>query len=105
MECLDSGCLDANSLSSHDLGTVTLQEMADLSIQWDQANHQFIFQLNNNPPVYAPYTVQDTSPPGMTNGKRIGLSHMLPNCTAEPRPMVFMDAYFDNVYVNQSAGP
>lgn len=104
VKCTDTQCISANKLFDQDLGTVTLQQLTDLSIQWDQANHRFIFQLNNNPLVYASYTVPDTSPPGLRN-KRIGVSPRLPNCTAEPRPMAIMDVYFDKVYVNQSAGP
>jgi hypothetical protein len=104
-ECTDSTCLSTNQLFSQDLGTVTLGQLADLTMQWDQANHRFIFQLNNNTPVYALYGVSDTSPPGSSNNKRIEVSPLFPNCTAEPRPLAIMDVYFDKVYVNQSAGP
>lgn len=105
LQCSDSPCLHGTTLFSEDLGTVELREFANLSIQWDQPNHMFIFQLNNNTPIYAPYTVPDTSPPGLSNSKRIEILPMLPNCTAEPRPMAMMGAYFDEVYVNESAGP
>jgi hypothetical protein len=104
-QCSESPCLHGTTLFSEYFGTVKLREFANLSIQWDQPNHMFIFQLNNNTPIYAPYTVPDTSPPGLSNSKWIEINPTLPNCTAEPRPMAMMGAYFDEVYVNESAGP
>ena len=106
-KCTDSDCTSSSPLFNQDLGTVRLGRFVEISIQWDQPNHRFIFQLDNNQPVYADYTdiVTDTSPPGSANDKRIEVFHNLPNCIpdAEPRPMGMMGVYFDKVYVNQSA--
>ena len=51
------------NLAYHVLGQVKPGSTNFLYLQWDQPNHQFIFRLNNESPVYEPYTVSDTSPP------------------------------------------
>jgi hypothetical protein len=52
----------------------------------------------------APYTVPDTTPPGI-QVKLLDAIHFVPNCTTTPRPMAFIDAMFDDVMVNASAAP
>lgn len=112
--CTDSTCNGTSpaSDSSADLGTARVGERVTLSLEWDQAAHRFIFQRtgdggkgtggrNANAEVSLYYTVPDTQPPG-AKFKRLEVSEALTNCgTTQPRPVGFIDAYFDNVFVNQ----
>jgi hypothetical protein len=102
--CTNPGCGTAALIGTWDFGTISLFKAAEISIQWDEAYHQFIFTLNRQSPVYIPYDSQyNTSPPGIQKFKRIEVNNFLPNCTSEPRPVAFMDAFIDNVFVNLSA--
>jgi hypothetical protein len=98
-ECSDQFCGNQANLAYQVLGTVSLGSTNLLSIRWDQPNHRFIFRLNNNVPVFESYDVPDTNPPFFAQ-KGIDLSRVVPHCTSSPRPSAFIDAYFDNVYVN-----
>ena len=79
-------------------------EMVRLRVQWDRDNHRFIFQRDDDPEVLAPYTVSDSAPPGI-QVKLLDALHFVPNCTATPRPVAFIEALFDDVMVNESAAP
>ena len=81
-----------------------LGEMVRLRVQWDRDNHRFIFQRDDDPEVLAPYAVSDSDPPGI-QFKNLGAMHFVPNCTATPRPVAFIEALFDDVMVNESAAP
>jgi len=98
-ECADQFCGSQTNLAFQVLGTVSLGSTNTLSLQWDQPNHRFIFRLNNGNPVFARYSVSDSTPPFFAE-KGIDLSRVVPHCTSTPRPSAFIDAYFDNVYVN-----
>ena len=102
--CTNADCTVASTLHFQDLGPVKLGEMVRLRVQWDRDNHQFIFQRDDDPEVLAPYTVSDTAPPGI-QVKLLDAWHFVPNCTATPRPMAFIEALFDDVMVNESAAP
>jgi hypothetical protein len=107
MECGDKSdrtCISPKILDQGFLGIVMNGEITDLSIRWDQANHQFIFQLNLQSAVFSPYKVSDTSRPGI-NFKRLDLGHEVANCSGEPRSIAFMDAYFHKVYVSEKRSP
>jgi hypothetical protein len=67
-------------------------------VKWDRPNHQFIFQLNRQPPFISPYTVSDTTPAEYA-AKWIGLVRALPACTPL-QPTAMIDAYFSDVFVN-----
>jgi hypothetical protein len=58
-ECADDFCGSNNLLDFGDLGTATTGQAVTLLIQWDQPNHQFIFQRETNPQVFSQYTVLD----------------------------------------------
>lgn len=103
-QCDDSTCDTYTVLDSQTLGTVKVGATTTLSIQWDQPNHQFIFQFGKLAPVNLAYAVSDTSSPGV-NFKDLRLRNYIANCTTEPRLVSFVEAYFDNVFVNQSAVP
>ena len=103
-KCLDADCLNGVVLGSVSLGTVTVGQWVTLLVQWDQVNHRFIFQRDSQAKQFVPYTVSDTTPPGLPL-KRIGVNNFVPHCTDPARPVASMNALFDNVAVNQSTIP
>jgi hypothetical protein len=105
LHCTNANCTTSTSIGSSNMGTISVFGTAVMSIQWDKDNHQFIFKLEGKSIAYIPYNLPDTSPPGLQTNKRIEVSNILPNCTGESRPVAFIDAYIDNVFVNQTAGP
>jgi len=105
VKCLNSNCTQTTPIGSVDLGTTSLWSTVSVSIQWDKDNNQFIFALDGNPKTPISYgNLSDTLPPGL-NQKRIEAQLFLPNCTGEPQPVAFIDAFLDDVYVNQGAAP
>lgn len=98
--CDDANCAARTTLGFNVLGSVNLGKPVALRIKWDQPNHQFIFQMNDQPEVVSPYTLSDTSPP-FGVGKGIDLARGVPNCTTAPRPFAALDTFFDNVFVNR----
>jgi len=102
--CANRPCTDGLQLHRRDLGPVKRGEVARLRVQWDRPNQRFIFQRDDAPEVFAPYAVSDTAPPGI-QVKLLDAMHFVPNCTATPRPVAFIEALFDDVMVNESAAP
>jgi hypothetical protein len=102
--CANRLCTAGMELHRRDLGPVTRGEVVRLRVQWDRDNHRFIFQRDDAPEVFAPYAVSDTAPPGIA-GKLLDAMLFVPTCTATPRPMAFIEAWFDDVMVNASAAP
>jgi hypothetical protein len=102
--CANAVCTAGSTIHFQDLGPVKLGEMVRLRVQWDRDNHRFIFQRDDDPEILAPYTVSDSAPPGI-QVKMLDAVHHVPNCTATPRPVAFIEALFDDVMVNESAAP
>ena len=102
--CTNADCTAGSTLYFQDLGPVKLGEMVRLRVQWDRDNHRFIFQRDDDPEVLVRYTVSDSAPLSI-QVKDLGAMHFVPNCTAKPRPMAFIEALFDDVMVNESAAP
>jgi len=97
--CNDQFCGNQTSLDYRVLGYVQPDAVSTLRIKWDRPNHQFIFQLNSQSEVAAPYTVSDTTPAVFPN-KIIDVGRVVPHCTTTPRPFTSIDASVSNVYVN-----
>jgi hypothetical protein len=97
--CDDANCGARTTLDFRVLGSVYPGEQSTLRIKWDQPNHRFVYQLNQQPQVISPYAVSDTSA-AVGLFKAIDITHVVPNCTTAPRPVVTADAYFGNVYTN-----
>jgi hypothetical protein len=104
IHCVDARCMDIQPLHFQVLGAVKRGERVRLRVQWDRDNHRFIFQRDDAPEVVAPYAVSDTAPPGIA-AKLLDAIHLLPNCTATSRSMAVIEAWFDDVMVNESAAP
>jgi hypothetical protein len=102
--CSNRLCTAGMRLHRLDLGPIKPGETARLRVQWDRANQRFIFQRDEAPEVFAPYAVSDTAPPSIAV-KMLDTTLYVPNCAATPRPMAFIDAWFDEVMVNESAAP
>jgi hypothetical protein len=102
--CDDPTCSLFTELNSTKLGSIKVGAKTTLSIQWDQPFHQFIFQFGKLAPIFLPYAVSDTFSPGY-EFKRLRIRNYIANCTTGPRLGSFVEAYFDNVFVNQSAAP
>jgi hypothetical protein len=97
--CDDDFCGTRTTLGYGVLGSVELGTTNTFHIKWDQPNHRFIFQLNNQPPVFSPYTVSDSAP-AKGAFKAIDLAEIVPHCTTTPRPFTSTDAFLSTVYVN-----
>jgi hypothetical protein len=102
--CANRLCTEGVQLHRRDLGPVTRGEIVRLRVQWDRDNHRLIFQRDDAPEVFAPYGVSDTDPPGIAV-KMLTTILVVPRCTATPRPMAYIEAWFDDVMVNASAAP
>lgn len=103
VECTSADCSAGTLLGFQDLGPVVRGEPATVAMTWNQIDHSFVFKLGDNPEVVLPYSVSDTAPPGARR-KGLLLAGSPPNCTASPRPTAFMEAFFDDVFVNASEG-
>lgn len=103
-QCANRPCTTGTELYRKDLGPVTRGERVRLRLQWDRDTHRFIFQRDDAPEVFAPYAVSDTAPPGIAV-KSLDAMLLVPTCTATPRPMAFIEAWFDDVMVNEAAAP
>jgi hypothetical protein len=100
--CTNVDCKESTWLHSRGLGRVKRGERATLRVQWDRDNQRFIFQRDDDLEVFVPYTLSDTAPPSrQRKGLRIG--YEAANCTAMPRPEAFIEVFFDDVLVNESA--
>ena len=104
--CNDPGCFSVDFFADEILGTVKRWKATRLRLEWDPNNDQFIVQRDEDPEVFLSYgPLSDSAPPGRPR-KRLSIHNFVPNCPAElRRPFAFMRAYFDNVFVNESAAP
>jgi hypothetical protein len=98
--CTDATCSGSETISTADVGTAKVGEKVTLRLEWDQASKRFIAQRNNEEEVSLFYTVSDTQLPSV-KFRRIDAHQFIANCTTQPRPAGFVDAYLDNVFVNQ----
>ncbi|RKH47360.1 hypothetical protein [Corallococcus llansteffanensis] len=103
--CTNASCSTRAQLFAADLGQVHQGEQAALRVQWDVANHRFVFQRDAQPEVYGAYTVTDTFPPASPN-KALVVTHNPPTyLSGAPAPLGYANAYFHDVFVNESAAP
>jgi hypothetical protein len=97
-------CTAGMPLPRRDLRSVNRGETARLRVQWDRDNHRFICQRDDASAVFAPSAGSDTDPPASA-ATWVDARHVVPNWTATPRPMACIDAWFDEMMVNESAAP
>ena len=82
------------------LGSVPAGATIKLRLKWDQPNHQFIFQMNSDPPVTLGYDSLPDTYPASSPLKVLSVTQGIPHCTSTPTGNAMIDAYFDHVYVN-----
>lgn len=101
--CTDALCNTSTPIGEVELGTAKVNQKVKVRITWDPANDQFIFQKAKEPEMLVPYAVADANPPGTLNGgnKRLEVQNILANCTDVSRPWGQIEAFFDNIYVNE----
>jgi hypothetical protein len=102
--CTNDTCSTSTSVARTALGTVNIGTSVVLEVQWDQANHQFLFARDNGAAVAVPYTLADTNAPG-SPVKDVDVRVDVANCVLTPALTGYVQASFDNVYVNKSAAP
>jgi hypothetical protein len=100
--CFDENCTKFAEplLTPTELGLpVLLGQKVNLRVQWDQGNHQFIFQRDSTTKVvsYQP-TLTVIGNPSIPN-KVLSATLLVPHCTDPSRPVAFIDARFDDVMV------
>ena len=96
----DASCNLSEVIFLGDFGTVRIGKPTRLSIQWDEENHQFIFQRDHAQKVYD-YT-GDVNP-STYPAKRIDVSNRAVGNGGAERPVAAMDVLVDNVFVNANA--
>jgi hypothetical protein len=102
--CLDPECFTSEARFKK-LGNVKLGQWATVQVEWDQENEGFIFKLDKKPPQFISYSdyewqIYPLSYPVID----LVAENRIANCTAE-RQMGFVDADFDDVFINEGAVP
>jgi hypothetical protein len=105
--CNDASCSTNTLIGSVDLGTVKVNKKVKLRVTWDPDNNRFVFQKGKDTEVYIDYTQPNNFPPGTSSGgnKRLEINHQIANCTSAPRPVAYMEAFFDDIKVNAPPAP
>jgi hypothetical protein len=105
-QCNNANCSDNTPLSPGEdgrvvLGTVKINQKVKVAISWEPGNSQFVFQKGKAATI-VPYSGTFGGAPGTPNGgnKRLEVNNLIPNCTSGPRPMAYMEAFFDDVKIN-----
>jgi hypothetical protein len=106
--CIDASCFTTTPIGEVELGTVKVNQKVKLRITWDPDNDQFIFQKGKGEEFLVSYApLSDANPPGSPNGgnKRFEVQNILANCTDDVRPWGHIDAFFDNIYIDEPPAP
>jgi hypothetical protein len=103
--CTSADCNLATTIGNVvDLGTTTVGTPTTVQIQWDQPGKTFYFARDGGPGGTVAYSESDATAPTLAF-KQLSTRVIAPNCMSAPRVSGFVDALFDNVFVNQSAAP
>ncbi len=82
-----------------DLGTLRLRTPVTLRMAWLPDEDRVEFQRDQDPPQSVSYVVDDSGP--TSDAKDFELLGFVANCTVGPRPFIFIEAYIDNVFIDQ----
>jgi hypothetical protein len=96
-ECADKNCARSD-LFNQTIGTVNRGVNNTVSINWDKANHRFVFNLNGSQTIIG-YAVSDASATFFPY-KGFDIQRYVPYCKAGKRPYTLIDATLGPVYVN-----
>lgn len=104
--CTASDCSTSTLLApAVDLGTVPVGTAAEISVEWNKALKKFVFMRDGGAQTgELSYTVSDVADPGRPLTV-LGSRTSVANCATGPQATGFIDASFDNVFVNRNAKP
>jgi hypothetical protein len=95
--CTESRCIGFTNIGVVGLGPVGTGEIVTLQESWDQVTKRVTYQKNAGPVQSITYTQDDSRPP-IVNLKDLEVVGAPANCTAAPRPVTEITAFFDNVF-------
>jgi hypothetical protein len=102
-QCTNKTCDAYNIIYNKTFGHLKNGQQTTLSLEWNKAEHKFIFKFNNKTYNYIYNTkIYPDTFPSFYSGKRLDSSTQVPNCilTSEtPRPSGLMQATFESVYI------
>ena len=99
--CSNSDCSSGQTIASEMLGKLMLGQWADIQINWDKRNKNFMFKLNRQPLVVLSYgSVPDYDPPSSPY-QAVGVSNRIANCPDQygGKKMGFIEAEFEDLFV------
>jgi hypothetical protein len=106
VQCTTPDCLGGVNVGNVvEMGTVSVGTPTTVQMQWDQAAKTFTFARDGG--AYGGtvgYALSDASPPSVLF-RQLSTRMVVPNCQSAPRVNGFVEARFDNVFVNASAAP
>ncbi|MBI3796201.1 MAG: hypothetical protein HY268_04420 [Deltaproteobacteria bacterium] len=100
-QCTNADCSVVSPLGNATVGSIdnTTTPTTTLRIEWDAANNWFLFGASGEADKSVSYTVADEGTPGGPTGIGPSVAALVPNCTTQPRPQGFVNAFFDDVDV------
>lgn len=103
-QCTTADCNYSQiDLGTVPLGTATVGQAVTLRMEWDKTNNRFNFFRDTDPVKRVTYAVADSLPPVLLY-RHLGTRTTTATCMAG-RKEAFIDAKFDNVFLNDSAVP
>ncbi len=100
--CTDETCTESLTYGQVDITTLRISaarrpSMANLYMEWDAQNHQFIFKCNNKTQGISYSEDWATSPPWIKH-MSLRAEGMVPNDATGDRPKASIDSYIDNIW-------
>jgi hypothetical protein len=95
--CADSRCFGFPDLGVVGLGPVGTGETVTLQMNWDQVTKTVTYQKNAGPVQSITYLQDDSRAPAL-DVKSLQVVGAPANCSAAPRPITEITAFFDNVF-------
>jgi len=103
-QCQNAACDSKITLFTKEFRIIKKGKEVTLSMELDKDNHTFIFGFTSKTYkkiekfTYDPITYPDKSSPYYKT-KKLSVYSEVPNCTSKTRPVGFMNALFDNVFI------
>jgi hypothetical protein len=105
--CTTADCAFTTIIGDVDLGTVAMGTPTTLQMEWDKPSRTFYFSRDNGARAGAvaySHLYADSTPPSVLL-RQLGTRVNVPNCKTAAPVNGFVEARFDNVFVNQTALP
>ena len=103
-QCQNAACDSKITLFTKELGIIKKGKEVTLSMELDKDKHKFIFICTSKTAnktvkfTYDQIKYPDKSSPYYKT-KKLSVYSEVPNCTSQTRPVGFMNAVFDNVFI------